>query len=189
VLVSAVGGLLLLSLVKQALISREIESIGPILARMPPNMRVLPLIFDHESPELDPVAFDPHLHDEKYYHVQVGGGFSPYLFETAVNPIQYRAGETTPRAQRLPPGQIRLPSARKVLRFLPDPGRARGFRELARSACRHRRAFGPMATDAPSLSNPGTRWRSSFWPPSAWSVGRRTLNGRVVAHDPVCLDS
>jgi hypothetical protein len=104
VLVSAVGGLLLLSLVKQALVSREIEAIGPILARMPPNMRVLPLIFDHESPELDPVAFDPHLHDEKYYHVQVGGGFSPYLFETAVNPIQYR------QEKRLPAPNAYLPA-------------------------------------------------------------------------------
>jgi hypothetical protein len=90
VLVSAVGGLLLLSLVKQALVSREIEAIGPLLARMPPNMRVLP---------------------------------------------------------------------RKVLRFLPDPGRARGFRELARSACRHRRAFGPLATDAPALTS------HCLWPP------------------------
>ena len=104
VLASAAGGLLLLSLVKQALISRETEAIAPLFARMPPNMRVLPLIFDNDSPELDPEIFDPHLHDQRYYHVQVGGGFSPDLFETAVNPIHYR------KERRLPAPNAYLPA-------------------------------------------------------------------------------
>jgi hypothetical protein len=127
VLASALGGLLLLSLVKQGLISREIEEIMPIVQRIPPNMRVLPLVFEDDSPELDPGAFDPHLHDDKYYHVLVGGGFSPYLFETAVNPIHYRPESRLPAPNEYQPGRLNYQLQGKRYDFFLIRGAPAGF--------------------------------------------------------------
>ena len=81
---------------KQARLSREIEEVLPVVRRIPRNARILPLVFEASSPELDPVWFQPHLHDHDYYHVLVGGGFSPYLLQSAVHPVRYKPGQERP---------------------------------------------------------------------------------------------
>jgi hypothetical protein len=79
--------------VKQARISSEISEIVPIVSKIPSNSRILPLVFDNDSPELDKAWFDIHLHDHNYYHILVGGGFNPYLFSTQLTPVHYRRGQ------------------------------------------------------------------------------------------------
>ena len=62
----------------------------------PAHARVLPLVFDNESPELDGRWFDIHLHAAMYYHVAENGSFGPYFFSMASQPISYRAGAQPP---------------------------------------------------------------------------------------------
>jgi hypothetical protein len=88
------------SIVRQARISAEVGEIAPIVERIPPNARILPLVFDASSAELEPGFFDAHLHDHDYYHILVGGGFNPYFFEAPVLPVHYRKG-----AERPAPGE------------------------------------------------------------------------------------
>ena len=90
------------SLLKQRRISAEIEQIAPVVEEMAPNAVVLPLVFDHETPQLDAIFFDVHLHDHNYYHLRVGGGVNPYLFSHELMPVQYR-----PRAVRPAPPSYR----------------------------------------------------------------------------------
>jgi hypothetical protein len=89
--------LLIHSVIKQGRISVEIEEIVPIVSRIPKNSRILPLVFDNDTPELDPSTFDIHLHDHNYYHVLVGGGLSPYLFvKTPLLPVYHKPGVNRP---------------------------------------------------------------------------------------------
>ena len=88
------------SIVRQARISAEVAEIVPVVERIPPNSRILPLVFDPSSAELEPGFFDAHLHDHDYYHLLVGGGFNPYFFEAPVLPAHYRKG-----AERPAPGE------------------------------------------------------------------------------------
>jgi hypothetical protein len=94
------------SIAKQARISAEVNEIVPIVRRIPPNSRILPLIFDRGSPELDRRWFDPHLHDHNYYHVLVGGGFNPYLFRAPLHPVRYKNGEERPAPGEFQPGRF-----------------------------------------------------------------------------------
>ncbi len=82
--------LLALITLKQGRIAGEILEVEPLLRRIPENARLLPLIFDNDSPELEPIHFDPHLHDHFYYMLRSSGGLSPYLFQIPPIPVRYR---------------------------------------------------------------------------------------------------
>jgi hypothetical protein len=71
---------------KQVRISRELAEIAPVLEQIPPNAKILPLVFERTTPELDPVYFDMHLHAPEYYHALVGGGVSPYFSGDPLQP-------------------------------------------------------------------------------------------------------
>jgi len=88
------------SIVRQERISAEVGEIVPVVERIPANSRILPLVFEASSAELEPGFFDAHLHDHDYYHILVGGGFNPYFFEAPVLPVHYRKG-----AERPAPGE------------------------------------------------------------------------------------
>ena len=88
------------SIVRQARISGEVSEIVPVIERIPANSRILPLVFEASSAELEPCFFDAHLHDHDYYHILVGGGFNPYFFQAPVLPVHYRKG-----AERPAPGE------------------------------------------------------------------------------------
>jgi hypothetical protein len=64
---------------KQWRISDEIARAEPVVTEIPRNARVLPLVLANDSPELEARVFDLHLHVHDYYHILVGGGFSPYF--------------------------------------------------------------------------------------------------------------
>ncbi|MBI3557255.1 MAG: hypothetical protein HY074_13410 [Deltaproteobacteria bacterium] len=85
---------------KQHRISVEIAEVLPVVEVIPRNSTLLPLVFDRSSPEFAGTTFDPHLHDHNYYHLVVGGGFNPYLFQTHLNPVRYK-----PQARRPAPAQ------------------------------------------------------------------------------------
>lgn len=87
--------------VKQARISEETAEIVGVLEGIPARARILPLVFDNTSPELDPTWFHPHLLDASYYHVLVGGGFDPYLIRSPIHPVHFREG-----AKRPAPGEF-----------------------------------------------------------------------------------
>lgn len=78
-------------------ISSETEKILPILKKMEPNALILPLFFDASSDELDPVFFYQfHAHDHNYYHVLVGGGANPFLFQNPMLPVQFQKNASLP---------------------------------------------------------------------------------------------
>ena len=101
-LIMLVGLCMIDSSAKQVAISEEVSEIVPIVRRIPANSRILPLVFDHTSPELQKGFFDPHINDHNYYHILVGGGFNPYLPLASVNPVKYKKG-----AERPAPGEYR----------------------------------------------------------------------------------
>jgi hypothetical protein len=87
--IALVTAALIHSVVKQRRISAEIQEIEPIVARIPSNSRILPLVFDNNTPELES-SFDIHLHDHDYYHLLAGGGLSPYMIENPLFPVHYK---------------------------------------------------------------------------------------------------
>jgi hypothetical protein len=89
-------------IVKQWRISDEIARAEPVVTAIPPNARIMPLVFAHDSPELERRFFDPLLHVHNYYHVLVGGGFSPYFWKMSMTPVHYKRG-----AERPSPGEYR----------------------------------------------------------------------------------
>ncbi len=104
--VLCVSWILLLSVQKQQQISREIRSIEEVICKIPPNSRILPLVFSRTTPELDPVYFDMHLHVHNYYHL-LGGGLSPYFFPAPQHLVHLRAGINLPAPGEYSPGQFR----------------------------------------------------------------------------------
>jgi hypothetical protein len=88
--------ILLASAGKQMEISRGIQEIAPIIEKIPPNERILPLVFNRRTPELDPVYFQVHLHAPEYYHALVGGGVTPYFFPDPLHPATLRPGAAPP---------------------------------------------------------------------------------------------
>jgi hypothetical protein len=84
------------STAKQARLSAEVAEIVPVVYKIPPNSRILPLVFDRGSPELDRFSFDPHVHDYNYYHILIGGGFNPYVSGSPLQPVQYKSGAERP---------------------------------------------------------------------------------------------
>jgi hypothetical protein len=95
-LVPLLGTCMLASIAKQARLSGEASEVLTVLGKMPPNARILPLIFDPGSQELDRYWFAPHTQEYNYYHVLVGGGFNPYLLGSPVDPVRPRPGEERP---------------------------------------------------------------------------------------------
>jgi hypothetical protein len=102
-LVGLAGLCMVQSIVKQARISAEINDIAPIVSAIPPNSRILPLVFDSDSPELDRATFDIHLHDHNYYHLSVGGGYNPYLPQAPIHPVRYRNAQAHPAPDEYEP--------------------------------------------------------------------------------------
>lgn len=77
----------------QSAISREVETVLPVIAAAERNSLILPLAFDSHSDVLDPLFFyQMHSHEGDYYHLLVGGGANPSLFPNAMMPVQYRPG-------------------------------------------------------------------------------------------------
>lgn len=95
VFIVLVAAALIHSVIKQGRISAEIQEIAPIVAKIPPNSRILPLVFDNNTPELEN-SFDMHLHDHDYYHLLVGGGLSPYIIKNPLFPVNYKTGMNLP---------------------------------------------------------------------------------------------
>ncbi len=95
---------------KQARISAEVEEIAPVVEQIPPKSKILPLVFDNTSPELDPKWFHPHLLDATYYHVLVGGGFDPYLIRSPIHPVCFRQGARRPAPGEFWPTNFDWPS-------------------------------------------------------------------------------
>ena len=100
-LIALTGLCMVGSAVKQGRISAETNEVLPIVRAIPPNSRILPLVFDNGSPELDRSFFTFHAHDHDYYHSLVGGGFDPYLLRAPLHPVRYRPGQMRPA-----PGQF-----------------------------------------------------------------------------------
>ena len=92
IIIILITGVLINSVIKQYKISNEIEEIRSIIAKIPPNSSILPIVFDNDSPELDRTFFDIHLHDHNYYHLLVGGGINPYFPKQPFLPVHYKPG-------------------------------------------------------------------------------------------------
>jgi hypothetical protein len=91
------------SIVRQQRVSAEVGEIVPVVERIPRNSRILPLVFEPDSAELEPFFFAPYLHDGDYYHLLVGGGFNPYFWQTPVTPAHYRKGVERPAPDEVNP--------------------------------------------------------------------------------------
>lgn len=91
---------------KQWRISDEIARAEPVITEIPPNARVLPLVFVNGSPELERRFFDTHLHVHNYYHILVGGGFSPYFWRQPMTPAHYKPGAVRPAPGEYRPGRF-----------------------------------------------------------------------------------
>lgn len=82
----------------QKQVSEEKESILPIVQAMSPNALILPIIFDSSPKAIDRMYFyQLHEHDPFYYHVLVGGGGNPALFDNRLMAIRYRSGIHLPQ--------------------------------------------------------------------------------------------
>ncbi len=97
--VGLILALTMLSVAKQRRISAEVHEIMPLVEAIPPGARILPLVFDNDSPELDARFFDPHLHDHAYVHLLRGGGYNPYFWRSEMMPVHLR-----PEVQAAAPG-------------------------------------------------------------------------------------
>ena len=90
-------GLLMIANERHKDFSEETATILPLLDKLPINASVLPVYLDARSDILDKKFFyQIHAHDHYYYHVLVGGGFSPTLFPNTMLPVQYRPGLQLP---------------------------------------------------------------------------------------------
>jgi hypothetical protein len=106
VLVALTAVLLLQAVAKQRRISHELAEIIPIIQQIPPHAKILPLLFDRDSPELDSVYFDPHLHAPNYYHVFTNSGISPYFLRASVHPVHFKPGTTFPAPDHYTPQEF-----------------------------------------------------------------------------------
>ena len=106
------------SFLKQQRIASEIGQIAPIIDQMVPNAAVLPLVFDNETPQLDRVFFDVHLHGHCYYHLLAGGGVNPYFFSHPLMPVRYRPGALRPAPPVYRPERFNWPEHAADYRYL-----------------------------------------------------------------------
>ena len=123
------------SIVRQARISAEVAEIAPIIARIPPNSRILPLVFEPGSAELEPGFFDAHLHDHDYYHILVGGGFNPYFFQAPVLPAHYRKGAERPAPGEYAPGDFSWAEHSSDYRYFLARGAPESFKSYIARRC------------------------------------------------------
>ena len=101
------GALTAHGVLRQCLIASESTEILPLIDRMAPGERVLPLDFDPGSTLLDAFYFDVHLHDPNYYHLLKNGGLDPYLPDNDLHHVQYRPGKRPPAPDEYFPQQFR----------------------------------------------------------------------------------
>ena len=80
----------------QRRISAEVAEILPVAERIPAHARVLPLVFDPRSKELDSRWFGPHVQEYNYVPLIAGGGFNPYLFGSPLDPVRPKPGQERP---------------------------------------------------------------------------------------------
>ena len=133
------------SIVRQARISEEVVQIVPVIERIPPNSRILPLVFDPSSMELDPIFFEAHLHDHDYYHLLVGGGFNPYFFPAPVLPVHYRKGAERPAPGEDNPWGFSWKEHASDYQYFLARGAPESFRSYIASRCDQVAASGPWA--------------------------------------------
>ncbi len=94
--------------VRSAAVARDMSEPTGLLPRMEADRDVLPILFDNDSPALDAGMFDPMLHVHVYYHLRRGGGFSPYLLSSPVNPLRIRADADRPAPLQFQPNAFSL---------------------------------------------------------------------------------
>jgi hypothetical protein len=123
------------SIVRQERISAEVSEILPVVERIPPNSRILPLVFEPSSAELEPGLFDAHLHDHDYYHILVGGGFNPYFFEAPVLPVHYRKGAERPAPGEYNPAKFSWEKHSSDYRYFLARGAPESFRSYITRRC------------------------------------------------------
>ncbi len=107
VLVALVAGLTLHGAVKQWRLGDEIGEVLPLVDKIPSKSRLLPLMADPTSPELQPQMFQPHIHAGYYHPIRHRAGFVPYVFGTALNPVHVRPGAERPAPPQTQPGKFR----------------------------------------------------------------------------------
>jgi hypothetical protein len=108
VLVAGVAAAIALSGIQQRRVAQELVEVAPLFEWIPEGAALLPLVFDDDSPELEPGAFDPHLHVHHYFHVRRGGGVTPYFFPHPLVPVQYRENSPPPAPPLLRPAAYRF---------------------------------------------------------------------------------
>ncbi|MDH5299191.1 MAG: hypothetical protein OEV91_09250 [Desulfobulbaceae bacterium] len=97
-LVAALAGIMVVPFLLHQRLSSETEEILPLLHKMERNAAVLPYIEDAAPRAIDPVIFNEfHRHDHFYYHVLVGGGANPAIFQSPLIPVQFRKDFSLPR--------------------------------------------------------------------------------------------
>ena len=134
-LIVLVGLCMINSSVKQANISAEVSEILPIVRRIPANSRILPLVFDFTSPELKKGFFDAHLHNHNYYHILVGGGFNPYLFQALLTPVHYKAGVERPSPGEYQAGKFSWKEHAADYQYFLVRGAPENFLRLMEESC------------------------------------------------------
>ena len=123
------------STAKQSRLSAEVAEIAPIIYKIPPNSRILPLVFERGSPELDRFSFDPHLHDHNYYHVLIGGGFNPYVSSSPLEPVHYKNGAERPAPAQYRPGEFNWEAHSADYQYFLVRSAPRGFAEYMAPRC------------------------------------------------------
>jgi hypothetical protein len=131
------------SIVRQQRISAEVSEVVPVVRRIPPNSRILPLVFDASSAELEPAFFDAHLHDYDYYHLLVGGGFNPYFFPAPVLPVHYRKGAERPAPGEYNPEGFSWKEHSADYQYFLARGAPESFKSYIVSRCDRVAASGP----------------------------------------------
>jgi hypothetical protein len=134
--VALAGLCLVASVARQARLSAEVEEIVAVLQKMAANSRILPLVFDRASPELDSYWFDPHLHDHNYYHVLRGGGFNPYLPAAQLNPVRYRPEQRRPAPGEYTPQEFVWEAHSADYQYFLVRGAPEGFAQYMAPTCK-----------------------------------------------------
>lgn len=88
----------------QRAVATETTDILPVIFQMQRNAAVLPIMFDSSSSALDRAFFyQTHDHEVFYYHILIGGGANPQMYQNAsspnsIFPLAYRQGVYLPKA-------------------------------------------------------------------------------------------
>ncbi|MDI6795084.1 MAG: hypothetical protein QME81_19825 [bacterium] len=86
-----------LTIKKQMAISSEVEELFPIFSQMKKNENIYPIYADLSPRAIDKNFFYQfHAHGHFYYHNIVGGGATPTLFHSKMNPIKFKKNASLP---------------------------------------------------------------------------------------------